>query len=138
MIMIDTIQQQNELELEEFEQNQVILSPGQLVLKRFFRNKLATIGIVIIAAMLLFCWAIIISIWEYEIFYINKIQRKRYPCMIPNQSRGNRSYTGTNFILHWLGTGADRRDVLTRLMYGEEYHYSGLMVVLVELIIGVT
>ncbi|WP_228353688.1 ABC transporter permease [Variimorphobacter saccharofermentans] len=143
MIMIDTIQQQNELELEEFEQNQVILSPGQLVLKRFFRNKLATIGIVIIAAMLLFCFIgpLLSPYGEYEIFYINKDTKEEISM---HDSRISEQGVTVHIRApisssHWLGTDADGRDVLTRLMYGGRVSLTvGLVVVLVELIIGVT
>ena len=33
-----------------------VLSPGALVAKRFFRNRLAVTGMVILVAMFIFCW----------------------------------------------------------------------------------
>ena len=38
------IKKTNEQEQDKFEQSQVILTPGQLIAKRFFRNKLAILG----------------------------------------------------------------------------------------------
>ena len=58
-------------EQDEFEKNQVIMTPGQLVAKRFFRNKLACVGVAIIIVMALFCiiGPFISPYGEYEIFY---------------------------------------------------------------------
>ena len=49
------LKQRNQQEQDEFEKNQVIMTPGQLVAKRFFRNKLACVGLAIIIVMALFC-----------------------------------------------------------------------------------
>ena len=70
---MEDLQERNQLEQDEFEQNQVILTPGQLVAKRFFRNKLACVGLGIIIVMILFCaiGPFISPYGEYEIFYIN-------------------------------------------------------------------
>jgi peptide/nickel transport system permease protein len=57
---MDDILSRNEQEQDEFEQNQVILTPGQLILKRFFRNKLAAVGLITIAIMIVFCFLDII------------------------------------------------------------------------------
>ena len=46
--------QANQEEQDNFEQNQIILTPGQLIMKRFFRNKLAILGLCIILAISLF------------------------------------------------------------------------------------
>ena len=47
---------QPEQEFEQFEQNEKILTPGQIVMKRFMRNKLAVTGIVILVVLTLFCF----------------------------------------------------------------------------------
>jgi peptide/nickel transport system permease protein len=132
----------NEREQEEFEQNQVILSPGQLVLKRFLRNKLAAVGLAIIIFMIVFCFLgpFLSPYGEYEIFYINKTANEEMRMTDSRISdKGVTVYIrGPISANHWLGTDADGRDVFTRLMYGGRISLTvGLVVVLVELIIGV-
>ncbi len=133
----------NTMEQDDFEKNQVILSPGQLVMKRFFRNKLAGLGMGIIIAMLLFCFIgpFFSPYGEYEIFYINKETGEEIPMTDPRISEKG---VGINLkapssTSHWLGTDGDGRDVLTRLMYGGRISLTvGICVVIVELILGVT
>ena len=50
---MEDMQARNQQEQDEFEQNQVILTPGQLVAKRFFRNKLACVGLGALPVLLL-------------------------------------------------------------------------------------
>lgn len=130
-------------EEDDFEKNQVILSPGQLVMKRFFRNKLAGFGMGLIVFMLLFCFVgpFFSPYSEYEIFYINKATGEEIPM---TDSRISEKGVGINLKAslsssHWLGTDADGRDVLTRLMYGGRISLTvGICVVIVELILGIT
>jgi peptide/nickel transport system permease protein len=137
------IKLQNKLDQEEFEKNQVILSPGQLVMKRFFRNKLAGFGMGIIIFMILFCFAgpFFSPYGEYEIFYVNKTTGEEMSMKDPRISEKG---VGLNLkapisTSHWLGTDSDGRDVLTRLMYGGRISLTvGICVVIVELILGVT
>lgn len=57
-----------------------VLSPGMLVAKRFFRNKLAIIGLVIIVAMFLFSFVggAIIPYSESQVFYTTEFMQKDY------------------------------------------------------------
>lgn len=57
-----------------------VLSPSALVLKRFFRNKLAIIGMVIIICMFLFSFAggMIIPYGQSQVFYTTEEMRKDY------------------------------------------------------------
>lgn len=136
------LKQRNQQEQDEFEKNQVIMSPGQLVAKRFFRNKLACVGLAIIIIMALFCiiGPIISPYGEYEIFYIDMETGQEY--RMQDQGLGAATM-GVNVKApisssHWLGTDADGRDVLTRLMYGGRISLTvGFVVVIIELIIGV-
>lgn len=52
--MEDQLQYEQEKDTIEFEQNQVFLTPGQLIMKRFLRNKLAILGLVVIVGIMLF------------------------------------------------------------------------------------
>lgn len=140
---MDNIIVRNEQEQDEFEQSQVILTPGQMVLKRFFRNKLAGIGMGVIIFMVLFCFLgpIFSPYGEYEIFYINNDTGEEIPMTDP---RVKEDGVGINLkapisIAHPLGTDADGRDVLTRLMYGGRISLTvGICVVIVELLVGVS
>ncbi len=139
---MEDLQERNQLEQDEFEQNQVILTPGQLVAKRFFRNKLACVGLGIIIVMILFCaiGPFISPYGEYEIFYINSTTGEEV--RMKEDSVGG-SDMGINVkapisSAHWLGTDADGRDVMTRLMYGGRISlFVGIIVVAIELVIGV-
>lgn len=139
---MEDIKLRNQQEQDEFEQNQVILTPGQLVAKRFFRNKLACVGLGIIIFMLLFCIVgpLFSPYGEYEIFYINQTTGEEIRM---SESGVGGEEMGVNVKApisskHWLGTDADGRDVLTRLMYGGRISlFVGIIVVAIELIIGV-
>lgn len=136
----------NQQEQDEFEQNQVIMTPGQLVVKRFFRNKLACIGVAIIALMALFCalGPIISPYGEYEIFYINmktgeEVRMADYDPLSEEAADMGVNVKAPISSSHWLGTDPDGRDVLTRLMYGGRISLTvGFVVVIIELIIGIT
>ena len=136
------LKQRNQQEQDEFEQNQVIMTPGQLVAKRFFRNRLACIGLGIIIVMALFCiiGPFISPYGEYEIFYINMETGVEY--RMTDQGLGDPNM-GVNVkapisSAHWLGTDTDGRDVMTRLMYGGRISLTvGFVVVAIELILGV-
>lgn len=139
---MEDLQKRNQQEQDEFEKNQVILTPGQLIMKRFMRNKLACFGMGIIIAIVLFCviGPFISPYGEYEIFYINTETGQEV-----RMSEGDvgASYMGVNVKApisssHWLGTDADGRDVMTRLMYGGRISLIvGFGVVAVELLIGI-
>lgn len=135
------LQERNQQEQDEFEKNQVIMTPGQLVAKRFFRNKLSCVGLAIIIVMALFCiiGPFISPYGEYEIFYIDQTTGEEVRMA---NAAGNKNL-GVNVKApisssHWLGTDADGRDVLTRLMYGGRISLTvGFVVVFIELVIGI-
>lgn len=135
------LQERNQQEQDEFEKNQVIMTPGQLVAKRFFRNKLSCVGLAIIIVMALFCIVgpFISPYGEYEIFYIDQTTGEEVRMA---NAAGNKNL-GVNVKApisssHWLGTDADGRDVLTRLMYGGRISLTvGFVVVFIELVIGI-
>ena len=133
--------ERNLKEQDEFEKNQVIMTPGQLIAKRFFRNKLACFGLGVIIVMVLFCaiGPIISPYGEYEIFYfdVNTNAEVRMDKVSGNPNLGVLVKAPIS-ASHWLGTDADGRDVLTRLMYGGRISLTvGLVVVGIELVIGI-
>lgn len=134
--------QRNLEEQDKFEKETVILTPGQIVMKQFFRNKLAVIGIVIVAFMLIFCLVgpFIHTYGEYEIFYIDNVTGEEVRMNDENLSSMDVSVLtkAPPSMSHPLGTDADGRDMLARLMYGGRISLLvGFLVVLIELFIGV-
>ena len=63
-----------------------VLSPGTLVAKRFFRNRLAVVGLTILAVMFVFSFigGLISPYGQDEVFYRDDIQLKEYPAMSKN------------------------------------------------------
>ena len=61
---------------DQLEKNRVFLSPGQLVMRRFIRNKAAVLGITVLIAMILFCFIgpLLMPYTETELFYMAKEQ----------------------------------------------------------------
>ncbi len=110
------------------DKNLKLMSPGRMVLRRFFRSKLSIAGLIMLASLFIFCWLgpVTYSRWgETE-----------------SDRTGNITYTeyeydenGTKFIQlietdnginalakpskdHILGTDEQGMDIFTRLMYG--------------------
>lgn len=63
-----------------------VLSPGTLVAKRFFRNRLAVVGLTILAVMFVFSFigGLISPYGQDEVFYRDDIQLKEYAAMSKN------------------------------------------------------
>ena len=63
-----------------------VLSPGTLVAKRFFRNRLAVVGLTILAVMFLFSFVggLLSPYGEDQVFYRDDIQMKEYAGMSEN------------------------------------------------------
>ncbi len=126
------------------EKRQKIMSPGQLVFRRFMKNKLAIVGLVIIIAVVLFCFVgpLFAPYGEYEIFYIDTNTGEEISMYDTEGIK--RPDVGVNVKApisskHLLGTDADGRDVFTRLMYGGQISLQfSIAVTVIELIIGVT
>ncbi|WP_273323350.1 oligopeptide ABC transporter permease [Vallitalea guaymasensis] len=117
-----------------------IITPGQLVMKRFVRNKLAIIGMVILVSMFLisFIGPFFSPYGEYQIFFqkdgveltedIVNYEDKNIKVLIKAPPSSN----------HWLGTDRDGRDTFTRLMYGGRISLViGFVVVAIELFFGI-
>ena len=147
---------------EDLEKDQVVISPGQMVMKRFIRNKLAVIGIIILIIMALFSFIgpILIKYNETSIFYNIIVTDLETGNVIEEEIDGrdlnetNKKYSDpkkyNNLIVlanmkdapsnkHLMGTDTRGRDNFTRLMYGGRVSLLiGFVVVFVELLIGVT
>ena len=123
-----------------------VLSPGRLVIRRFFRSKLSVVGLTMLVVLFLFIFlGPIFTPWgESEIDY-TKVTTYDYREITVKDSDGNEYtvYEMTTFVasvnkqampfsrsdftrldgtymnkVHILGTDENGRDVFTRLMYG--------------------
>lgn len=121
------VQEQEDLGAQALELNlEKVITPGQLVLKRFLRNKLSIIGIVILVSMFLFAFIgpFLTGYTPEEVFYdiaADEIAMYLRPSAI-----------------HWMGTDGNGMDIMTRLMHGGRISLTiGFVVVTVELLIGI-
>ncbi len=100
-----------------------VLSPGMMVAKRFFRNRLAMVGLFILIAMFLFSFVggLISPYDEDQLFYRTKSLKKDYASAIENTVFNLApAFDGS------LGTAALQGDIRTALDNGEETHtYKG-------------
>lgn len=121
------VQEQEDLGAQALELNlEKVITPGQLVLKRFLRSKLSIIGIVILVSMFLFAFIgpFFTGYTPEEVFYdiaADEIAMYLRPSAI-----------------HWMGTDGNGMDIMTRLMHGGRISLTiGFVVVTVELLIGI-
>lgn len=102
-----------------------ILTPGQLVLKRFFRNKLAIVGIVVLVCIFIFSFIapLFIGYTYWDVFMDDQLSEIRW-------------YESPS-AEHLLGLDKDGRDIMTRLMYGGRISLTvGFVVIGIEIFIG--
>ena len=128
--------------METLEENQLFMTPGQIVARQFFRNKLAVFGLVILVLMALFCFVgpLFSPYSETEIFYLNP-ETGEEVYMTDSQAVANSilNAKAKPSLAHPLGTNESGHDVLTRLMYGGRISLMvGFVVVIVEMLLGVT
>ncbi len=114
------------------EQSLKLMSPMQMVIRRFFRSKLSIVGLVMIAALFLFCWVcpLIYQVSPTEIDKSGKVEYS-YKEVVITDENGNQTtqiqVIETNLTdnmlsepsaKHPLGTDKTGKDVLARLMNG--------------------
>ena len=111
------------------DKNVRMLSPGRMVLRRFFRSKLSIVGIIMLSALFIFCWLgpVLYPRWgEIEVDRTGKIE---YAQSSPMESGDGEfvqiivTNNGVNALAppsadHLLGTDEQGMDIFTRLMYG--------------------
>ena len=76
-----------------------VLSPGAMVAKRFFRNRIAVVGLVILTAMFLFSFVggIISPYDEAQLFYTQTLQKKEYAGAVKNEDMRFLAADGQDF-----------------------------------------
>lgn len=159
----DDVLEQNTQTINDEEEDESIeeitsrtLSPGRLVLKRFFRSKLSITGLVVLIALFLFSFIgplfdFLPFIWGEKEADASQAVKEEYA----NEFEVTNPVTGetetqwvvtfsypTNYLkpskTHLLGTDDKGYDVFSRLMYGGRISLTlGFVVVFLETIIGV-
>ena len=122
---------ESENEANELHENTVkLMSPMQMVLRRFFRSKLSIVGLVMIVALFLFCWLGPVIYNKWDSTQVDNTGKVEYTYTAVKDTNGNILFyqvveTGktNNFFAkpdsnHPMGTDKNGRDVLARLMVG--------------------
>ena len=129
-------------EVAEIAEQQLFMSPRQIIMRRFLQNKLAVIGLCILVFMFIFCFIfpIFYPYSETELFYIHRETGERlrgYQTDLIGDSLLARLQPMSSQNL--LGTNEMGQDMLARLMYGGRVSLLvSLTVIFTCLIIGVT
>lgn len=133
-----------------------IISPGKLVLKRFFRSRLSMVGLVIIIVLFIFSFLgpVISPYGETENVNAVKYETSKIPHDMvttdKDENGNNITYhfieVSDPYVVHsktyptsrnWLGTDQFGYDILTRLMYGGRISLSlGFLVIFAEMFLG--
>jgi len=122
---------ESENEANELHENTVkLMSPMQMVLRRFFRSKLSIVGLVMIVALFIFCWLGPVIYNKWDSTQVDNTGKVEYTYTAVKDTNGNILFyqvveTGktNNFFAkpdsnHPMGTDKNGRDVLARLMVG--------------------
>ena len=140
-------------EEDALDKNVRLMSPTQMVVRRFFRSKLSILGLVMIVSLFLFCWVgpLVYTQWSpYDKDYSTKISYDP-PATITYEANGQ-TYSFVQVVQtekdlnslaapsakHPLGTDKVGRDVLARLMKGGQISLTvSFLAVFIIMIIGV-
>ncbi len=127
---------------KDIAETQLFMTPWQMIVRRFFRNKLAVVGVVTLVVMALICFIIPLfySYSESEVVYVDRVTGEEVRTTDSAKAISDsilNSLQKPN-AQHPLGTNALGQDMLARLMYGGRISLMvGFVVVGVELIIGI-
>ena len=123
----------NAKETETHEQTLKLMSPMQMVIRRFFRSKLSIIGLIMVISLFLFCWVgpLVYTVDPTEIDKSGKIEYSHKTVEYFDEETGKTvtyvQVIETNLtdnmlskpsLKHPLGTDKTGKDVLARLMNG--------------------
>ena len=107
-----------------------LMSPTQMVLRRFFRSRLSIVGLVMLVALFLFCFLgpVVYTQWgETEVDYTPRVEYSSTPIYGENgevlfyqvvETEKTPNILASPSLSHPLGTDKEGYDVLVRLMYG--------------------
>lgn len=128
------------------------LSPGRIVLKRFFRSKLSMTGLIMLIVLFVFSFLgpflPFSFIWGEDQADNSQKITEEYTTLVDAPTYGEdpvyivKFSEPTNYLKpsasHWLGTDDKGYDVFSRLMYGGRVSLTvGFVVIILETILGV-
>lgn len=120
-------------ETEPHEKSVRLMSPTQMVLRRFFRSKLSVVGLIMIVSLFLFCWLgpVVYNQWgQGDVDETGKVEYTYSEITYTDENGETQTFyqvveTGktVNSLAkpdksHPLGTDKTGKDVFARLMYG--------------------
>ena len=114
---------------DSIERNVKLMSPMQMVLRRFFRSKLSIVGLVMIVSLFAFCWLgpLFYNKWEpSEVDYTGKVEYTTSVATLPDGTTFTQIVETKETINalakpssnHPLGTDKNGYDVFARIMEG--------------------
>ena len=131
------------------DKNVKLMSPTRMIVRRFFRSKLSIAGIVMLAALFIFCWLGPLVYHPWGETETDRSGRYTYSEEIVIDENGNKytqiieTYNDINSLAdpssdHILGSDEKGLDVFTRLMYGGRLSLTlSFMAVFLTSIIGI-
>ena len=114
---------------DSIEKSLKLMSPMQMILRRFFRSKLSIVGLIMILSLFAFCWLgpLVYSTWQPdEVDYGGKIDYTTSTVTLPDgttftqvvESSKTVNSLAKPSLSHPLGTDKNGYDVLARIMEG--------------------
>ena len=117
---------------EALDRNVRLMSPGRMVMRRFFRSKLSILGLVLIIFLFAFCWLGPLFYTQWGQTEVDDGGKVEYVQTLITYEKDGKTYSyyqleetheTTNSLAkpsweHPLGTDETGKDVLARLMYG--------------------
>lgn len=111
------------------DKNVKLMSPTRMVVRRFFRSKLSIVGLVMLAALFLFCWLGPVVYQRWGEIEVDRSGATEYNDYTVTDENGNEyvqiiiTDNGVNALAgpsadHLLGTDEQGMDIFVRLMYG--------------------
>lgn len=140
--MKDALEPASFTEVRDIGETQLFLTPGQMIIRRFFRNKLAVLGLVMMSVMIIACF---LGAWLYpfsesEQFYRDRTTGEELRANASSEQLASSILSSLEkpSSAHILGTNPLGQDMVARLMYGGRISLMvGFFVVTVELLIGI-
>lgn len=130
---VESVVETETLDVEDSEipldKNVKLMSPTRMVIRRFFRSKLSIAGLIMLAALFIFCWVgpVVYNQWgEIEtdrtgnISYVQDVVQTEdggefIQIIVTNNGINSLAEPSSD---HILGTDEQGMDIFTRLMYG--------------------
>ncbi len=123
---------QEESAATPLDKNVRLMSPNQMLIRRFFRSKLSVVGLIMVVSLFLFCFAgpLLYTAWgETELDksgktdystseYTYTVDGVTYTVHQTTEKKMEDNFLSAPSLRHPLGTDDQGYDVLARLMYG--------------------